>query len=118
MAARHRLIAVCETRDFARRADKIWTSAERDEFIDYIAANPFDGDVIEGTGGVRKIRWSRQGTGKRGGVRVIYYVYDEAVPLFLLTLYAKNESEDLSDEGRKAYRTFVTELKAWRLRRK
>ena len=114
MHARMRLFTVCETRDFAKLAAKMWTDAEREEFVDYIAANPLAGDIIEGTGGVRKVRWSRAGIGKRGGVRVIYYVYDETLPLFLLTLFAKNESDDLSDVGRRTYWTFVAQLKSRR----
>lgn len=64
--------------------------------VDYLAAHPKAGDLIEGTGGVRKLRWSRDGRGKSGGVRVIYYFHSEAMPLYLLTLFAKNERANLS----------------------
>ncbi len=50
-----------------RQAEKVWSDAEREEFVSYIAANPKAGDVIPETGGVRKVRWNREGSGKRGG---------------------------------------------------
>lgn len=55
---------------------------------------------MEGTGGVRKLRWGRQGRGKSGGVRVIYYVHSDLMPLYLLTLFAKNERANLSKAER------------------
>jgi hypothetical protein len=112
MISSSKLVTVCETPDFQRRAQKVWTDAEREEFIDYVAANPLAGDVMEGTGGTRKIRWGREGSGKRGGVRVIYYFYDETVPLFLLTMFAKNEASDLSAAGKKALLAFAKDVKA------
>jgi hypothetical protein len=63
-------VSVVETPQFVRQADDVWSDDERHEFVDYIARNPEVGDVIPETGGVRKVRWRRQGTGKRGGVRV------------------------------------------------
>ena len=71
-----KLVAVAETQSFARQAEKLWTEEEREEFIAFIAANPELGQVIPATGSVRKIRWSRPGTGKRGGTRVIYFYYN------------------------------------------
>jgi hypothetical protein len=55
---------------------------------------------MEGTGGVRKLRWSRGSRGKSGGVRVIYYFHSEGVPLYLLTLFAKNERANPSKAER------------------
>ncbi len=77
------------------------TADERDEFIDYLSKHPDAGDEITGTGGIRKIRWSGKGKGKRGGVRVIYYFYNESTPVFLLTVYGKGEKEDLTPEQKK-----------------
>lgn len=65
---------VAETSIFIRYAAEIWSEAERQDFITFIAANPDAGAVIRGSGGCRKVRWSRAGTGKRGGARVIYFV--------------------------------------------
>ena len=59
---------VAETAVFIRYAAEIWSEAERMAFVAWIAANPGAGDVIPGSGGCRKVRWSRAGMGKRGGV--------------------------------------------------
>ena len=67
-----------------------------------MASYPTAGDLIEGTGGVRKLRWARDGRGKSGGVRVIYYFHSEAMPLYLLTMFAKNERANLSKAVRNA----------------
>ena len=63
-----------ETPTFAADADKLWNEDERLEFFVWLAGNPEVGDVIPESGGCRKVRWSRAGTGKRGGVRVIIFL--------------------------------------------
>jgi hypothetical protein len=78
-----RPITVAETL-FIRQAADVLSDEERSTFVDFIARNPEAVDVIPETGGVRKIRWSRQGSGKRGGVRVAYFYYRSDVPLYLL----------------------------------
>lgn len=55
---------------------------------------------MEGTGGVRKLRWGRGAQGKSGGVRVIYYVHGDSMPLYLLTIFAKNERANISKAER------------------
>ena len=67
------LLTVAETPEYLRRADRLLSSAEQTRVVEYLAANPMTGDLIRGTGGVRKLRWARGGRGKSGGVRVIYY---------------------------------------------
>ena len=62
-----RPITVAETQAFVRSAGTIWSDEERAALIDYVARNPETGDLIPGTGGVRKLRWGRSGSGKRGG---------------------------------------------------
>jgi hypothetical protein len=79
-----RLITVAETPLFLRQAEKVWSRQEHDEFVDYIAGDPEAGDVIPETGGIRKVRWGREGTGKRGGARVIYFFHAPDRPLYLL----------------------------------
>ena len=64
---------------FIRQAAAVWTDDERAAFVDFIAANPKAGDLVPDTGGIRKVRWGRQGSGKRGGVRVIYFYHDTAM---------------------------------------
>jgi hypothetical protein len=66
----------------------------------YLAANPTAGTLIQGTGGVRKLRWGLEGRGKRGGARVIYFYQKVDLPLFALTIFAKNERADLSQHDR------------------
>ena len=63
-------------------------------------------------GGVRKVRWSRSGTGKRGGVRAIYYFHDESMPLFLLTVYPKNQQDNLSAAELRARKQTVSTLRS------
>ncbi len=85
---------VAETPIFIRYASEIWSEAERQEFITFIAANPEAGAVIQGSGGCRKVRWSRPGIGKRGGARVVYFVaMDEVV--WLLIVYSKAKFDTL-----------------------
>jgi hypothetical protein len=67
------LITVAETAPFVRQAAKLWSDEDRIAFVDFIAANPDAGDVIPDTGGLRKVRWTRPGTGKRGGARFVYF---------------------------------------------
>ena len=107
-----RPITVAETALFIRQADDVWTDEERSAFVDFISRNPEAGDLIPETGGVRKVRWSRQGSGKRGGVRVIYFYFDVETPLFLLTLYAKAERGDISADEKRQFTEFATQLKS------
>lgn len=75
---------VVETSTFAKSASKTWSIDERLEFITWIAANADAGDVIPGADGVRKVRWSATGVGKRGGVRIIYPTFREFQKALLL----------------------------------
>lgn len=93
-----KMMTVVELTGFLARVGKSITYSERDELIGYLARNPEDGDEIKGTGGLRKLRWGGKGKGKRGGLRVIYYFYNESAPVFLLTVYGKGEQENLTPE--------------------
>jgi hypothetical protein len=84
-------LTVVETPAFARRAEKLLTKEEYEELIFALAAHPEAGDEIPGTGGVRKVRFAARGKGKSGGVRAIYYFYDQDCPLYAIFLYGKNE---------------------------
>lgn len=72
-----------------------WDEDERGEFAAHIAVNSEEGVLIRGSGGVRKIRWARPGTGKSGGVRVVYLVRPQLEEVYLLTLFAKSEKENI-----------------------
>jgi hypothetical protein len=78
--------------------------------VDYLAAHPKAGDLMQGTGGVRKLRWARAGRGKSGGVRVIYYFHSEAMPLYLLTVFAKSERANLAKAERNELADLVETL--------
>jgi hypothetical protein len=65
-----------------------------------LAQSPKAGALIQGTGGIRKLRWAREGAGKRGGARVIYYFHNERIPLYLLTIFGKGERANLSQTER------------------
>lgn len=86
-----------ETAIFQRYAAAIWTDAERCQFIDWIANNPLAGDIIQGSGGCRKVRWSRSGMGKRGGARIIYFNGTEG-RVWLLIVYTKTKFDNLPTE--------------------
>jgi hypothetical protein len=105
-------ITVVETPLFVRQAAAVWDDAAREAFVDFIARNPERGDVIPETGGVRKVRWSVAGTGKRGGTRVIYFYHDADRPLYLLMVYAKARREDLTPDEKKTVRKIAAVLKA------
>ena len=106
-----KLITVAETTLFVRQAEKLWDADEREAFVMFIAANPEAGDVIPDTGGVRKIRWTRAGSGKRGGTRVIYFYHDADRPLYLLLVYAKAHQENLSPGEKRDVRKLAALLK-------
>ncbi|WP_328984980.1 transcriptional regulator [Thiorhodovibrio winogradskyi] len=90
------MFSVIETPLFSKLWPRYWREEERGAFAAFLAANPLAGDVIPGTNGLRKVRWSRAGSGKSAGVRVIYYTQLENGALILLVLYAKSERGNLS----------------------
>lgn len=103
-------VSVVETPEFLAATRRMMTDEERGLLVDYLAYNPTAGELIPGTGGVRKLRWGLEGRGKRGGARVVYFYHNEAMPLFALTAYAKNERADLSQADRNDFRRLTTLL--------
>jgi hypothetical protein len=94
---------VAETPIFQRYAAEVWNETERMAFINFIAGNPEAGDLIRGSGGCRKVRWSTFGQGKSGGARVIYFnANDETI--WLLIVYKKAKFDNLPT-------SFLIELK-------
>ena len=85
---------VAETDIFKRYASEVWTEPEREEFVNWIAANPLAGAIITGSGGCRKVRWATAGQGKRGGARVIYFLHTDEV-VWLLIVYKKAKFDNL-----------------------
>ncbi|MBW9266976.1 MAG: type II toxin-antitoxin system RelE/ParE family toxin [Candidatus Thiodiazotropha sp. (ex. Lucinisca nassula)] len=87
------------------------------DLIAYLSEHPNSGVLIQGIGGIRKLRWARQGGGKSGGIRVIYYFHNESMPLYLLATFGKNEKANLSTDEKQLLAKAVKELVTfWRHR--
>ncbi len=100
-----------ETPIFTKQITDLLDDADYGQLQVTLAIQPNSGDVIRGGGGLRKIRWSAQGRGKRGGIRVIYYKIEED-QIYMLFAYPKNKQEDLTSEQLKVLRTLIAkELK-------
>lgn len=98
------MYTLIETPTFAADADKLWSEDERLEFFEWLANNPEAGDIVPGSGGCRKVRWSRAGSGKRGGARVIYFTRLAAGEIWLLLAYAKSVRDSIPGHLLKAVR--------------
>ena len=85
---------VAETEIFRRYAADIWRDSEREQFINWIAANPEAGAIIVGSGGCRKVRWTTAGQGKSGGARIIYFLHSDQT-VWLLIIYKKAKFDNL-----------------------
>ena len=94
------LLTVVETPSFIGDAKKLLDDDEREALIHYLASSPKAGVLIKGAGGIRKIRWAGENTGKSGAYRVIYFFYAMEIPLFLLNVFAKNEKANISQAER------------------
>ena len=106
------LLTVVETSAFARRAEKLLSAEEHEELLFFLASHPQAGDEIPGAGGVRKLRFAAKGRGKSGGVRAIYYFFDEENPLYALFLYGKNEQANLNPKQLQEFAAFAARIKA------
>lgn len=89
------MLTFVETRLFTSLVHRYLSDDEYSALQQALAENPDAGDVIRGSGGVRKLRWGISGRGKRGGIRVIYYLRSRQGEIWMLTLYAKNEAESI-----------------------
>jgi hypothetical protein len=98
------VLTIYETPIFVAEAAKIWSTEERLEFFAWIAGEPEAGAVIAGSGGCRKVRWSRPGMGKQGGARVIYFTRIEAGELCMLLVYPKAARDTIPGHILKAIR--------------
>ena len=87
---------ILESSKFTKFADDYLTGEELHELKLYLAISPGAGVVIPGSGGCRKLRWKGRGRVKRGGYRMIYFYRSEPEQIWLLTIYAKSEIEDIS----------------------
>lgn len=100
-------MVIIETRIFTRRIKKLMSDDEYRALQETLVNRPGMGDIVQGTGGLRKVRWRQEGHGKSGGVRVIYYWMTKDEQLYMLYVYAKSKQEDLTAEQKKALKSIV-----------
>ena len=98
---------IIETSVFTRRIKELMGDDEYRELQEALVNRPDMGALIQGTGGLRKVRWKLEGRGKSGGVRAIYYWMTEDEHIYMLYVYPKNEQEDLTPEQKKVLKTIV-----------
>lgn len=103
-------IEIVPVRGFEKQAKRLLTPEGLSGLMMHLARDPEAGVVIRHTNGVRKVRWGKEGCGKRGGVRVVYYYRDLNMPLYLLAVYAKREKIDLTARERRELCGLVNEL--------
>lgn len=96
-----------ETSLFTKLLPDYLSDNEYREFQNFLLEKPEAGDLIQGTGGLRKIRWSSGNKGKRGGIRVIYYWKSIDDRIYLMTLYAKNEMSNLTEKEKKLLKQMI-----------
>lgn len=103
------MFTVVETPLFQKQWPLYWSEEERGEFAAYIAEFPNAGDVVPQSGGIRKVRWRRAGTGKSGGVRVIYFARTAEEEVVLLLIYAKAKTDNITGPKLKEIRRALEE---------
>ncbi len=99
-----------ETPSYLADAERLFSPDERAAVVDRLAADPRCGVVIPGSGGIRKVRFGFGGRGKSGGARIIYLFSGETLPVFVLTVFAKNEKANLSPTERNALAKMVADM--------
>ncbi len=103
--------SVVEMPEFIRCAKQLGISNDqRESIINMIASNPDLGDEIVGTGGMRKLRVASKGKGKSGGYRVITFFSGINIPVFMITIYAKNQKDNLTAKEKKVLKTLSTNI--------
>jgi hypothetical protein len=106
-----KLLTVIETPTFLKDVKRAGLDEnEHRDLINFLAENPTAGVVMEGTGGVRKVRFAGEGAGKSGGYRVVYYYHDMNIPIFAMALFAKNEKANLSPAERNELRSIMPRI--------
>ena len=103
------MFTVVETPLFQKQWPLYWSEEERGEFAAYIAEHPSAGDVVPQSGGIRKVRWRRAGTGKSGGVRIIYFARTVEEEVVLLLMYAKSKTDNITGAKLKEIRRVIEE---------
>lgn len=104
------MLTIVELPSYLKAVTDILSNDEREQLKSFLAANPLAGDLIQGTGGVRKVRWSASNRGKSGGARVIYFFYNQSIPLFMLAAYKKKDKSNLTPAERNQLLKLVNKL--------
>jgi len=91
-------MVIIETSIFTKRIKELMKDEEYQDLQNTLVTHPEEGKLIQGSGGLRKIRWGIASRGKRGGIRAIYYFANSKNQIFMLMVYAKNERSDLTKE--------------------
>ena len=99
------------TRTYERAVRKLISEADRQKMEEAIVADPGRAPLLRGTGGIRKLRWTGSGRGKRGGIRTIYFHHAGPEVIYMLTAYAKADRDDLTPADRKTLSWLVTAIK-------
>ena len=99
-----------ETSLFAKYRSNYLNDEAYRSLQDYLIEQPEAGALIQGTGGLRKLRWNMGSKGKRGGIRIIYYFELKKSHIYLMTLYSKNEMTDLSAKDKKLLKQLLEEF--------
>lgn len=111
------MITIAETESFQKKIVKLLSVEDKNDLIAYLSEHPNAGDLIQGTGGIRKLRWATATKGKSGGVRIIYYFHSEIMPVYLLAAFGKNEKANISASEKQLLSKAVEELVSyWRQR--
>lgn len=96
-----------ESTSFTKYFNDYLTDDEYQKLQCFLVEHPSFGDLIQDTGGLRKLRWCLGNKGKRGGIRIIYYWQTAEDRIYFLTVYAKNEVSDLSAKEKKALKKLL-----------
>ena len=100
-----------ESKLFEKLREKYFDDENYRSFQNFLIEQPLVGDVIQGTSGLRKVRWGVNGKGKSGGIRTIYFYFAGKQHIHLLTVYAKNEVTDLTPQEKKILKAIVEEIR-------
>ena len=103
------MLTFIETPNFTKQIKSLIADDAYAEFQQELSADPEQGDLIRGSGGVRKVRWAKENTGKSSGIRVIYYWVSEDDHIFLLVAYPKSVKDNLTDKETAILRQLVKE---------
>ncbi|MDR0807478.1 MAG: type II toxin-antitoxin system RelE/ParE family toxin [Enterobacteriaceae bacterium] len=104
------LLHFIETSVFQRKIDGLLSADEYQEFQEFLSLDPTVGNIIVGTGGCRKVRWSLSGVGKSGGIRVIYYYLTRDGEIYLLIAYPKSEKDSLTSSEKNQLKKVIAAI--------